>query len=179
MDSDLDILDIESAEEEASLDLEAIVKEARRTRTIEKDDVDAILAAVNEEQAQLFYERLKQLRIRIIMPDGSVETSYDESNSLIEKYSDSEGQTAYLGGRKENDPVHTYLKEIGQVPLLKQRQEVWLSTQLAAAVSAVRETADGFGDDGGAVHTGVDDVEYVWRATGRRLNPRPGPLCVK
>ena len=89
MDSDLDILDIESAEEEdeeVSLDLEAIVKEARRTRTIEKDDVDAILAAVNEEQAQLFYERLKQLRIRILLPDGSTETSYDESNSLIEKY---------------------------------------------------------------------------------------------
>lgn len=135
MDSDLEILDMESAEEKTSLDLEAIVKEARRTRTIEKDDVDAILAAVNEEQAQLFYERLKQLRIRILMPDGSTETSYDESNSLIEKYNDTEGRTTYLGGRKENDPVHTYLKEIGQVPLLKQRQEVWLSTQLAAAVS--------------------------------------------
>ncbi len=135
MDSDLNILDIESAEEEASLDLEAIVKEARRTRTIEKEDVDAILTAVNEEQATLFYERLKKLRIRIILPDGSTETSYDESGSLIEKYNDSESRTSYLGGRKENDPVHTYLKEIGQVPLLKQRQEVWLSTQLAAAVS--------------------------------------------
>jgi len=135
MDSDLDILDLESAEEEVSLDLEAIVKEARRTRTIEKDDVDAILAAVNDEQAALFYERLKKLRIRILLPDGTTETSYDESGSLIQKYNDSESQVTYLGGRKENDPVHTYLKEIGQVPLLKQRQEVWLSTQLAAAVN--------------------------------------------
>ena len=134
MDSDLDILDIENAEEAAALDLEAIVKEARRTRTIEKDDVDAILAAVNDDQATLFYERLKKLRIRIILPDGSTETSYDESGSLIEKYNDTESRASYLGSRKENDPVHTYLKEIGQVPLLKQRQEVWLSTQLAAAV---------------------------------------------
>ena len=33
----------------------------------------------------------------------------------------------------DDDPVHTYLREIGRVPLLTAEQEVWLSTQLAAA----------------------------------------------
>jgi RNA polymerase primary sigma factor len=33
----------------------------------------------------------------------------------------------------DEDPVHTYLKEIGQVPLLAAKQEIWLATQLVAA----------------------------------------------
>jgi RNA polymerase primary sigma factor len=33
----------------------------------------------------------------------------------------------------DDDPVHTYLREIGRVQLLTSEQEVWLSTQLSAS----------------------------------------------
>ncbi len=42
----------------------------------------------------------------------------------------------------EDDPVHTYLKEIGQVPLLTAEQEIWLATQMAAAKVLDRLTRD-------------------------------------
>ena len=52
-------------------------------------------------------------------------------------------------------PVHTYLKEIGQVPLLRSDQEVWLSTQLAAA-----KVLDRLNEDA-AEETNDDDTETV------------------
>ena len=42
----------------------------------------------------------------------------------------------------EDDPVHTYLKEIGQVPLLSAEQEIWLATQMSAARVLERLTRD-------------------------------------
>ena len=42
-------------------------------------------------------------------------------------------ESYYSGANVEDDPVHTYLKEIGQVPLLSAAQEIRLSTQLTAA----------------------------------------------
>ncbi len=145
MNSDIDSINLDNIEQAVSLDLEEIVKEARRTRTIEKDDVDAILSAVSDEQATLFYERLKSLRIRVILPDGSTETTDNTSSRMLGNQDDPEVQTSYLGNKAQNDPVHTYLKEIGRVPLLKQRQEVWLSTQIAGAVQLEQ------------LHDGVDE----------------------
>ncbi len=145
MNSDTDSINLDNIEQAVSLDLEEIVKEARRTRTIEKDDVDAILSAVSDEQAALFYERLKSLRIRIILPDGSTETTDNTSSRMLGNQDDPELQPSYLGNKSQNDPVHTYLKEIGRVPLLKQRQEVWLSTQIAGAVQLEQ------------LHDGVDE----------------------
>jgi RNA polymerase primary sigma factor len=54
-----------------------------------------------------------------------------------------------MGGDVEDDPVHTYLKEIGQVPLLQAEQEIWLSTQLVAASVLDRLSSEATAHDGG------------------------------
>jgi RNA polymerase primary sigma factor len=128
-------LDDEAEEENVPLDVEALVKKARRSRTIEESDVQAILASANEEEAEMLYAQLQKLNVQIISESGEETTDLAPAAGLLDLDDDDDDDdedTSYLD-TIEDDPVHTYLREIGQVPLLSARQEVWLSTQLAAA----------------------------------------------
>jgi len=123
-------------EEVDLLDVEALVKQARRSREIEETDVQAILATADEGQADMLYEQLQKLGIRIVSPTGKVVEDLGEPAALLSPEEDElpyGTKTEYITGDPEDDPVHTYLKEIGQVPLLAAEQEIWLSTQLVAA----------------------------------------------
>ncbi|MBE2224382.1 MAG: RNA polymerase sigma factor RpoD [Anaerolineae bacterium] len=126
------------------LDVEALVKKARRSREIEESDVQAILATADDAQAEKLYDRLQQMGIRIISATGEVVDAVGESSNVLNGIDDDLEvvESAYGGGDTEDDPVHTYLKEIGQVPLLKSEQEIWLSTQLKAATELDRLTKD-------------------------------------
>lgn len=135
--ADLDNQDIEEfdlEEEAAPIDLEALVKKARRSREIDVSDVQALLATADDDQAELLYERLQKMGVRIVTATGqTVDDFGDSSNLLTNLENDLDDVEVITGGTVEDDPVHTYLKEIGQVPLLAAEQEIWLSTQLVAA----------------------------------------------
>jgi len=60
------------------------------------------------------------------------EPSADELEEIEEEKLADIARAAALKAAK--DPVRMYLREIGQVPLLEQHQEIWLSTQQEAAV---------------------------------------------
>lgn len=127
------------------LDVEALVKKARRSREIEESDVQAILATADDAQAEKLYDRLQQMGIRIVSATGQTVDAIGESSNVLNSEDDDDidlTEGRYGGGDTEDDPVHTYLKEIGQVPLLKSEQEIWLSTQLKAAVDLDRLTKD-------------------------------------
>ncbi len=55
-------------------------------------------------------------------------TTEISANSLT----DQEKADAHENSANSDDPVRMYLKEIGQVPLLDSKREMWLSTQIAA-----------------------------------------------
>ena len=114
------------------LDVEALVRKARRSRQIAESDVQTILATANEEEAEALYERLQKLNIRIVSADG--EPIDDPGDiGLLDRLDDlDEEDDDYRLSDTEDDPVHTYLKEIGQVPLLTAEQEIWLATQMQA-----------------------------------------------
>ncbi len=136
-----DELDVDSP---GLLDVEALVKKARRSREIEESDVQAILATADDAQAEKLYDRLQQMGIRVVSASGET-VDAGESSNLLTSTGDDDLESvggAYAGGEAEDDPVHTYLKEIGQVPLLKSEQEIWLSTQLKAASELDRITKD-------------------------------------
>lgn len=130
----LTIEDAEVVEEEA-FDIEAVVKKARRSRKIKEVDVQAILASADEDQADKLYEQLQGLGIRIVSATGATIEDFSGSSTFldIEVAADDGKDERRFGPEAEEDPVHTYLKEIGQVPLLTAEQEIWLATQLAAA----------------------------------------------
>ena len=137
LDNDFDEnIDDESEDEAEVIDIEALVKKARRSREINESDVQALLASADEEQAERLYARLQKLNIRIVSENGETLDDFGETSNLLgnlDDDDDNDSGTAYLTGTVEDDPVHTYLKEIGQVPLLTADQEIWLSTQLTAA----------------------------------------------
>jgi RNA polymerase primary sigma factor len=57
----------------------------------------------------------------------------DELEEIAGDESLREDRLALAGVELSDDPVRQYLKEIGQTPLLTPTQEIWLSTQIAAA----------------------------------------------
>ena len=133
------------------LDFEALVKRARRSRQIDEADVQAILATASEDEAELLYERLQKLNIRIVAENGETLDDPGESTGLMAIVDDDDllldDDADDLGDYVvEDDPVHTYLKEIGQVPLLTAEQEIWLATQMSAARVLDRLTRDAVAD---------------------------------
>jgi RNA polymerase primary sigma factor len=153
--NDVDDIDIEETD---LIDVEALVKKARRSREIDEADVQAILAAADEDQADLLYERLQKLDIRIVSNTGETIDDLGEAANLLDPLSDDLAEVGddYLDSDGEDDPVHTYLKEIGQVPLLAAEQEIWLSTQLAAA-----SVLDRLGSDAGIENGNGEQEESV------------------
>ncbi len=119
------------------LDIEAIVKKVRRSRQIKAADVQALLATADDDQAEKLYARLQKLDVQVIDAKGEVINGFGEPSGFLDVEEDAntsdDNTTAYLTATVEDDPVHTYLKEIGQVPLLTVEQEIWLSTRLTAA----------------------------------------------
>jgi RNA polymerase primary sigma factor len=63
---------------------------------------------------------------------GEAEEPTSEELEEIEQQADEIVQEALI--KSTDDPVRMYLLEIGQVPLLKHREEVWLSIQRAAGM---------------------------------------------
>ncbi|MCA9944325.1 MAG: RNA polymerase sigma factor RpoD [Anaerolineales bacterium] len=158
LDNDFDEnIENESEDEAEVIDIEALVKKARRSREINEADVQALLATADEEQAERLYARLQKLNIRIVAENGETIDDFGESSNLLGNLDDDDDKeegTTYLTGTVEDDPVHTYLKEIGQVPLLTADQEIWLSTQLTAATVLDRLSTD-------VTKDGVDSEEEV------------------
>ncbi len=76
-------LEVNGGEQEA-IDIEALVKKARRSRKIEEADVQAILASADEDQADRLYEQLQRLGIRIVSDDGETIEDFAESGGLLE-----------------------------------------------------------------------------------------------
>jgi len=162
LDNDFDEnIEDESEEEEETteaIDIEALVKTARRSRQINESDVQALLATADEEQAERLYARLQKLNIRIVSENGETLDDFADGPALLGNLDDDDDKDddgGYLGGTVEDDPVHTYLKEIGQVPLLTADQEIWLSTQLTAATVLERLNNDA-SKDGTKSETEVD-----------------------
>lgn len=145
-----EIIDSEELDLDA-IDVEALFKKARRQRKINESDVEAILASADEEQAEELYQRLQRLGISIVTESGETIDDGSESANLLALEEDEEDeQESYYGTGLRDDPVHTYLKEIGQVPLLTAEHEVWLSVQMAAAseLEALTEKVSEDGSDG-------------------------------
>jgi RNA polymerase primary sigma factor len=136
LEHEFDSVDDDEDEEtdEDFIDIQALVQQAGRSRQIQESDLQAILATADEEQAERLYEQLQKAGTRIVSKDGRTVDDLSDNSGLLELEEDEEESAPsgyHIEG--EEDPVHTYLKEIGQVQLLTAEQEIWLATRFAAA----------------------------------------------
>ena len=129
-DVDLENTD-EQNDEEEKVDVKPFLDRARRSGKVDEEELQKMLASLDDEETEALYSELQKIGIDI---QEEVEEDFDDNFALLD--------TSLAVKKKESpeyaiiyddDPVHTYLREIGRVPLLKAEQEVWLSIQLTAA----------------------------------------------
>ena len=96
------------ADESKTIDIEALVKKARRSRQIEETDVQAILASADEEQADKLYEQLQRLGIRLVSETGKTIEDLGDSGNLLEigvVDAGTDAETSAYATDAEDDPV--------------------------------------------------------------------------
>ncbi|MCA9979547.1 MAG: hypothetical protein KDD89_01890, partial [Anaerolineales bacterium] len=131
---------VDSNGDDDTIDVDAFLKSARRKRKIDENELQAVLASLDDEEAEKLYNTLQAMGIDIPSEDDE-----DEELDLDAEEPDFGSDNA-IRARIANeiiiddDPVHTYLREIGRVQLLTSEQEVWLSTQLAASEALAQLT---------------------------------------
>lgn len=124
----------EAEDAEDTVDVEAFLKAAKKKGSIDEVELQKVMGDLDEEKTEQLYTRLQELGIEI--PSEEEEENFEEDVSILEASMQSkihlaEDELPII----DDDPVHTYLREIGRVPLLKARQEIWLASQLAAAAT--------------------------------------------
>lgn len=157
-----DFEDDELEDEVETIDIESLVRKARRNREIDESEVQALLASADDDQAERLYAQLQKHDIQIISASGTAKSGLTSSNRLLdlsEEDTSTTTNTPLLPSDAEDDPVHTYLKEIGKVPLLAPKQEIWLSTQLAAS-NVLEEIGKEVNEDFDEAF-GEDEVDFL------------------
>lgn len=135
------------ADDDDVIDVASFLKEARRKRRVDENELQTVLASLDDEEAEQLYTTLQTMGIDIPSEDGE-EEAFD-----LDAEEPDFGTDTTIRARIANeviiddDPVHTYLREIGRVQLLTSEQEVWLSTQLAASELLAKLTKQAVEDD--------------------------------
>ena len=117
----------EEVEPDLAQDIEELIKHAKREKKVTESEILDVLAMADEETTDLLYARLQKLGVRIIADDADEEIDLDDEDL----YDFEASLVQYIDSN--DDPVQTYLREIGRVPLLQTEEEVWLAVQLSAA----------------------------------------------
>jgi RNA polymerase primary sigma factor len=123
-------------------DIAALVQQARHNRTIGEAEIQMALLSADEAVVDALYDLFQQEGIEITMQEDDLSDDPDmESPEVFASLVGEDGDFGIDSPKRgslemvytEDDPVQTYLREVGRVPLLTAEQEVWLSTQLGAA----------------------------------------------
>jgi len=100
--------------------------EADEALELYDDTLDVGDETAEDEFVELGEEELEEL-------DEAIEPGEEELEEIEAEESELTDDELLTGAELADDPVRQYLKEIGQVRLLDPNEEIWLSTQMAAA----------------------------------------------
>src|SRR5690606_26837532 len=105
--------EFDAVEEEKPVDVEAILKRASKAGKIDDASMQTLLATVDDADA--LYERLEKLNIQYETEDDSEdEEDLDLENDWDADENELPVGRGYYDSDGDNDPVQTYLREIGR-----------------------------------------------------------------
>ncbi len=111
-------------------DVQAFLSKARATGAIDEAALQKVLGDLDEDETEVLYTELQNMGLAI--PDDDDDEFGDADSVLRDTTVQGLDPNALEYGIVDDDPVHTYLREIGRVALLKAEEEVWLSSQISA-----------------------------------------------
>ena len=111
-------------------DVRTFLEKSRRTGAINERALQKVLGDLDEDETEALYTQLHNLGLEI--PDDDKDEFAGSDSVLRDANVQGLDPNALEYGIIDDDPVHTYLREIGRVALLKAEEEVWLSSQISA-----------------------------------------------
>ncbi|MGD2144649.1 MAG: sigma-70 family RNA polymerase sigma factor, partial [Anaerolineae bacterium] len=151
------------------------MSDEQRPGSIEEEEILEQLRAAYESIDESLEEGSPSVLVEVAVDDGEIpeepEEPTPEELEEIEQEKSELSEQALI--KSTDDPVRMYLLEIGQVPLLEHREEVWLSSQRVAGahLQDLRERlADGEGEVAGNVvlDSLVSEFRDAWEDVGER-----------
>ncbi|MFP4321974.1 MAG: sigma-70 family RNA polymerase sigma factor [Anaerolineales bacterium] len=141
------------ARQEALRDL---LEKGKREKQLSEGEIYDLFDDPDSQAAQDFIEELETNGVEIVSSDDDDETDddlqeIDDADDDADDDDDDEPEREV--GTVSDDPVRMYLKEIGQVELLTQNHETWLSAQITAMMQIQHLYAE----------YGADQHETVYR----------------
>jgi RNA polymerase primary sigma factor len=150
------------SEDKLKADMDALLAKGRREKQLNESEVLDIFEDPEGEQAQIFLEQLEAENIELIFgEDDDIDDIDDDDLSEIDlddddldDDDDDDDDNFEISVKHpigvSDDPVRMYLKEIGQVDLLTQDREAWLSSQVTSAMM-YQERQERIAEEAGAL----------------------------
>ena len=86
-----------------------------------------------DELDDVYHYLVEERGVRIVESEEDLEPIEEELEEIEEEKEEAVAEDLDLGAPElTGDPVHMYLREIGQVPLLEPSEEMWLAMKIAA-----------------------------------------------
>ncbi len=117
--------------------------EALHTVELTPEVLTTLLTRVNAEGVVLVEEDEEELTVEVVTPPKSLRAGNRSNGTKTEVRRETNGKRAVSGesGGSAEDPVHTYLKEIGRVPLLNAELEVEIAQTIEEGNAAAAKLA--------------------------------------
>jgi RNA polymerase primary sigma factor len=117
--------------------------EALHTVELTPEVLTTLLTRVNAEGVVLVEEDEEELTVEVVTPPKSPRAGNRSNGTKTEVRRETNGKRAVSGesGGSAEDPVHTYLKEIGRVPLLNAELEVEIAQTIEEGNAAAAKLA--------------------------------------
>ena len=150
-----------------------------RSAPLEEEEIVERLRAVYDSIDESLHEGTASVLVEVPVDEDDEDIAEEREEPTSEELEEIEQEVDEIVEetlfKSTDDPVRMYLLEIGQVPLLAHREEVWLSNQRVAG-GYLKGLQEHLGDGDGeatelqVLRTLLDELGHAWEDVGKRCD---------